>query len=218
MSTEAVRYRKLYNDGKVEIDISAANVSAKRAKMNRASEEVNALIYERFKAIPIKQSLAVRAEKLHWLAVGHNEYLIDELVRESVDHGMKEAMLYYAPTYRPTTGCMYELKKCARRYLRSEGKKLAREGVEKIRYAINSIPSYVMLDDDRKFFHYFLVNTGLVDLGYKLTNGSIEYGLPLDASGETVGKHPCVEFKLSDIFRNFIADRVMHHHQNSVLL
>ena len=188
------------------------------AEVKEASGEIASLVYEQSTVIPIRKGLAERAEWLHWMAVHHNEFLIDDLVRGSINHGVQGAFLCDRETFRPSDDVLDEIKKVAFKFLAGEGKRLSRDGVEGITYPIARIDALLGVADAelKFFFHNFLLHTGLVFFGYEGLAEDISYA-PVCGVHPDANK-PCVAISFSDTYKNFIADRVMLHHRNLVPL
>jgi len=187
------------------------------AEIKQASVEIASLVYERSTVIPIQKNLAEHAEWLHWIAVHHHEFLIEDLVRGSITRGVQGAFLCDREPFRPSDDVLDEIKKVAFKFLAGEGKRLSRDGVEGITYPIARIDALLGVADAelKFFFHNFLLHTGLVLFGYEGLDENIIYA---EVCGVHPDNKPCVAISFSDTYKNFIADRVMLHHRNLVPL
>ena len=192
------------------------------AELEHASDHIGSLEYERSTVIPIQKGLAGHAEWLHWMAVHHNEFLIEDLVRGSINRGVQGAFLCDREPFRPSDDVLDEIKKVAFKFLAGEGKRLSRDEVEGITYPIARIDALLGVADAelKFFFHNFLLHTGLVFFGYKFPDGNIKYAPVCGVHPDSIteGTHQCVAVTFSDTYKNFIADRVMLHHRNLVPL
>ena len=188
------------------------------AELEHASGHIGSLEYERSTVIPIQKGLAERAEWAHWMAVHHNEFLIDDLVRGSINYGVQGAFLCDREPFRPPDDVLDDIKKVAFEFLAGEGKRLSRDGVEGITYPIARIDALLGVADAelKFFFHNFLLHTGLVFFGYMKLDGNIVYAPVCGVHPDP--NRPCVGISFSDTYKKFIADRVMLHHRNLVPL
>ena len=183
------------------------------------SDSIPMLEFELLKKIPVEEGFLTIANRVHCRALEEGNKLITDLVSEAVENGETKAYAYYESEFRPPDEVRNTMKSAARKFFADNGKNEVRKGkileYEYSIYTINGLLEHPTAEE-LNYFHYFLYRTGLVEYGYSLPSGGIEYGLYFGLSPlvhiDNLEYHECHCVCLSPAIVNFLKDCLPREH------